>query len=578
MKPKVDSSNRENGGTGSSLPNSSLPSNFIRNIIIEDLKQNKNDGRVHTRFPPEPNGYLHIGHAKSICLNFGLAAELGGLCNLRFDDTNPSKEDIEYVDSIMDSVHWLGFDWGDRLFYASDYFDRLYDFAVQLIKKGKAYVCDLSAAEIRQYRGTLTEPGRNSPYRERTAEENLDLFERMRNGESEEGARVLRAKIDMSSGNLNMRDPVIYRIIKASHHRTGDKWCIYPMYDFAHGLSDSLEGITHSICTLEFEDHRPLYDWFLDELQVFHPQQIEFARLNLTYTVMSKRKLLKLVEDGHVKGWDDPRMPTLVGLRRRGYTPQSIRTFCERIGVAKRDSIVDMALLEHCVREDLNLRAPRVMAVLRPLKVVIESYPEDRVEELDAVNNPEDSGMGSRKVPFSRVLYIEREDFMENPPKKFFRLAPGREVRLRYGYYIKCVDVVKDEKTGEPIELRCTHDPETRGGWSPDGRKVQATLHWVSAPHALPAEVRLYDRLLSKADPSEDKEVDFRSLLNPDSLEALNSCKVEPSLAGAAPGSSYQFERLGYFCVDPDSSGDRLVFNRTVSLRDTWAKIMKAGK
>jgi len=577
MKPKADK-NIESGAAGKSLSASSLPPNFIRNIIIEDLKHNKNGGRVHTRFPPEPNGYLHIGHAKSICLNFGLAAEFGGLCNLRFDDTNPSKEDVEYVDSIMESVHWLGFDWSDRLFYASDYFEQLCDFAVQLVKKGKAYVCDLSAEEIREYRGTLTEPGRNSPFRDRTVEQNLDLFERMRAGELDEGACVLRAKIDMASGNLNMRDPVLYRILKASHHRTVDQWCIYPMYDFAHGLCDSLEGITHSICTLEFEDHRPLYDWFLDELEVFHPQQIEFARLNLTYTVMSKRKLLKLVEEGHVKGWDDPRMPTLVGLRRRGYTPESIRTFCERIGVAKRDSIVDMALLEHCAREDLNLRAPRVMAVLRPLKVVVENYPEDLIEELDAVNNPEDAGMGSRKVPFSRVLYIEREDFMENPPKKFFRLAPGREVRLRYGYYIKCVDVIKDEKTEEPIELRCTYDPETRGGWSPDGRKVQATLHWVSAAHALPAEVRLYDRLLSKPDPAEDKEVDFRSLLNPDSLELLDSCKVEPSLAGATPGSSYQFERLGYFCVDPDSSGDRLVFNRTVPLRDTWAKIMKAGQ
>jgi len=577
MKPKADK-NIESGAAGKSLSASSPPPNFIRNIIIEDLKHNKNGGRVHTRFPPEPNGYLHIGHAKSICLNFGLAAEFGGLCNLRFDDTNPSKEDVEYVDSIMESVHWLGFDWSDRLFYASDYFEQLCDFAVQLVKKGKAYVCDLSAEEIREYRGTLTEPGRNSPFRDRTVEENLDLFERMRAGELDEGACVLRAKIDMASGNLNMRDPVLYRILKASHHRTVDQWCIYPMYDFAHGLCDSLEGITHSICTLEFEDHRPLYDWFLDELEVFHPQQIEFARLNLTYTVMSKRKLLKLVEEGHVKGWDDPRMPTLVGLRRRGYTPESIRTFCERIGVAKRDSIVDMALLEHCAREDLNLRAPRVMAVLRPLKVVVENYPEDLIEELDAVNNPEDAGMGSRKVPFSRVLYIEREDFMENPPKKFFRLAPGREVRLRYGYYIKCVDVIKDETTEQPIELRCTYDPETRGGWSPDGRKVQATLHWVSAAHALPAEVRLYDRLLSKPDPAEDKEVDFRSLLNPDSLELLDSCKVEPSLAGATPGSSYQFERLGYFCVDPDSSGDRLVFNRTVPLRDTWAKIMKAGQ
>jgi len=562
--------------TGNSIP--ALPPNFIRNIIIEDLKNNKNDGRVHTRFPPEPNGYLHIGHAKSICINFGLAAEFGGLCNLRFDDTNPSKEEVEYVESIKDSVRWLGFDWGERMFYASDYFDQLYDFAIQLIEKGKAYVCDLSPDEIREYRGTLTEPGKNSPYRDRSVEENLDLFVRMRNGEFAEGSRVLRAKIDMSSGNLNMRDPVIYRILKVPHHRTGDKWCIYPMYDFAHGLSDSLEGITHSICTLEFEDHRPLYDWFLDELGVYHPQQIEFARLNLTYTVMSKRKLLKLVEEGTVNGWDDPRMPTLVGLKRRGYTPEAIRDFCERIGVAKRDSIVDIALLEHCLREDLNLRAPRVMAVLHPLRVVIENYPEGQVEELDAVNNPEDESMGKRKVPFSRVLYVERDDFMENPPKKFHRLAPGREVRLRYGYYIKCVDAVKDEKTGEVVELRCTYDPATRGGWSPDGRRVQATLHWVSAAHAVPAEIRLYDRLLSAANPADEKESDFRALLNPNSLEVLRSCQLEPSLAGAKPGDRYQFERLGYFCVDPDSSEKMLVFNRTVQLRDTWAKIKQTEK
>ncbi|MCK8601013.1 glutamine--tRNA ligase/YqeY domain fusion protein [Desulfoferrobacter suflitae] len=561
-----------------SLPNVSSPPNFIRNMILEDLKKNKNDGRVHTRFPPEPNGYLHIGHAKSICINFGLAREFDGLCNLRFDDTNPSKEDVEYVESIKDSVRWLGFDWDDRLYYASDYFDQLYDYAIQLIKKGKAFVCDLSPEEIREFRGTLTEPGRNSPYRDRSVEENLDLFQRMRAGEFKEGSRVLRAKIDMGSGNLNMRDPVIYRILKVSHHRTGDKWCIYPMYDFAHGLSDSLEGITHSICTLEFEDHRPLYDWFLDQLGVFHPQQIEFARLNLTYTVMSKRKLLKLVQEGHVHGWDDPRMPTLVGLRRRGYTPEAIRVFCERIGVAKRDSVVDLALLEHCLREDLNLRAPRVMAVLRPLKVVIENYAEDLVEELEAVNNPEDAAMGTRKVPFSRVLYIERDDFMENPPKKFFRLAPGREVRLRYGYYIKCVDLIKDETSGEPVELRCTYDPATRGGWSPDGRKVKATLHWVSAAHALNAEVRLYDRLFTKPDPSEEKDVDFQSLLNPNSVEVLKRCKIEPSVAAAAPGSRFQFERQGYFCVDPDSSNDILVFNRTVQLRDTWAKIMQAEK
>ncbi|MBW1739879.1 MAG: glutamine--tRNA ligase/YqeY domain fusion protein [Deltaproteobacteria bacterium] len=554
--------------------------NFIRNIIAEDLKANKNDGRVHTRFPPEPNGYLHIGHAKSVCLNFGLAAENGGLCNLRFDDTNPSKEDIEYVESIKSDVRWLGFDWGDRLFYASDYFEQLYQYAVQLIKLGKAYVCDLSAEEIREYRGTLTEPGKDSPYRTRSVEENLDLFERMRAGEFEDGSRVLRAKIDMASGNLNMRDPVIYRILRATHHRTGDKWCIYPMYDFAHGLSDSIEGITHSICTLEFEDHRPLYDWFLDELKVYHPQQIEFARLNLSYTVLSKRKLIELVEGGYVTGWDDPRMPTISGLRRRGFTPESIRNFCERIGVAKRDSIVDMALLEHCIREDLNERAPRVMGVLRPLRVVIDNYPEDQVEELDAPYHPENPGMGSRKVPFSRVLYIEREDFCEDPPKKFFRLAPGREVRLRYAYYITCVRVVKDEQTGEVLELHCTYDPETRGGWSSDGRKVKGTLHWVSAAHSLEAEVRLYDRLFVKANPSGEKDgPDFKTYLNPKSLETLTSCRVEPSLAGAAPGSRYQFERLGYFCVDSvDSSDSKLVFNRTVSLRDSWAKIAKKEK
>jgi len=559
---------------------STLPPNFIRNIIAEDLKADKNEGRVHTRFPPEPNGYLHIGHAKSICLNFGLAAEFGGLCNFRFDDTNPSKEEIEYVESIMEDVRWLGFDWGDRRFYASDYFDKLYEYALQLTKDGKAYVDDLSADEIREYRGTLTEPGRESPYRNRSVEENLELLERMRAGEFEDGSRVLRAKIDMASGNLNMRDPVIYRVLHATHHRTGDKWCIYPMYDFAHGQSDSIEGVTHSICTLEFEDHRPLYDWFLEELKIYHPQQIEFARLNLTYTVMSKRKLVELVEEGHVTGWDDPRMPTISGLRRRGYTPESIRNFCERIGVAKRDSTVDMALLEHRVREDLNQRAPRVMGVLRPLRVVIENYPEDRVEELEAVNNPEDPSMGTRNVPFSRVLYIEQEDFLENPPKKFFRLAPGREVRLRYAYFITCIGVVKDEQTGEVVELRCTYDPKTRGGDSPDGRKVKATLHWVSADHALEAEVRLYDRLFLKANPLGEKgEADFKTLLNPDSLETLTSSRVEPSLSGAAPGSIYQFERQGYFCVDSvDSSEGRLVFNRTVTLRDRWAKIQKAQK
>jgi len=553
--------------------------NFIRNIIAEDLKANKNEGRVMTRFPPEPNGYLHVGHAKSICLNFGIAAEFGGVCNLRFDDTNPSKEDVEYVESIKSDVQWLGFDWGDRLFFASDYFDQLYQYAVRLIKDGKAYVCDLSAEEIREYRGTLTEPGRDSPYRSRPVEENLELFERMRAGQFEDGSRVLRAKIDMASSNLNMRDPTIYRIRRAEHHRTGNKWCIYPMYDFAHCLSDSVEGITHSLCSLEFEDNRPLYDWFLDELKVYHPQQIEFARLNLSYTVLSKRKLVQLVEQGYVTGWDDPRMPTLSGMRRRGYTPESIRNFCERIGVAKRESIVDMALLEYCIREDLNQRAPRVMGVLRPLRVVIDNYPEDQVEELNGPYHPEDPSMGSRKIPFSRVLYIEREDFREDPPKKFFRLAPGREVRLRYAYYVKCVGVVKDEKTGEVIEVHCTYDPETRGGWSPDGRKVKGTLHWVSVPHSLKAEVRLYDRLFNKANPTGEKEADFKTYLNPDSLETLTSCRVEPSLAGAAPGSRYQFERLGYFCVDSvDSFDGSLVFNRTITLRDSWAKIEKREK
>jgi glutaminyl-tRNA synthetase len=553
------------------------PPNFIRNIIAEDLKTNKYSGRVHTRFPPEPNGYLHIGHAKSICLNFGLAAEYGGLCNLRFDDTNPSKESIEYVESIMEDVRWLGFDWGDRLFYASDYFDQLYEYAIQLIEDGKAYVDDLSSEEIKEHRGTLTRSGRDSPYRNRSVEENLDLFERMRAGEFEDGSHVLRAKIDMASPNLNMRDPVIYRILRAEHHRTGNKWCIYPMYDFTHCISDSIEGITHSICTLEFEDHRPLYDWFLDELKLYHPQQIEFARLNLSYTMMSKRMLLELVEQGYIRGWDDPRVPTISGLRRRGYTPESIRDFSERIGVAKRDSVVDIALLEHCLREDLNKRAQRVMAVLRPLRVVIDNYPGDKVEELDAVNNPEDPSMGTRKLPFSRVLYIEREDFLEDPPKNFFRLAPGREIRLRYAYFVKCVGVVKDEQSGEVVELHCTYDPKTRGGWAPDGRKVKATLHWVSAAHAIKAEVRLYDHLFTKADPSEEKDGDFKEYLNPNSLETLTSCCVEPSLKGAYPGGRYQFERLGYFCVDPvDSSEDALVFNRTVTLRDTWARIQKA--
>ncbi|HPA13636.1 MAG TPA: glutamine--tRNA ligase/YqeY domain fusion protein [Desulfobacterales bacterium] len=558
----------------------SLPPNFIRNIIEEDLKTNKYEGRVATRFPPEPNGYLHIGHAKSICLNFGLAVEYEGTCNLRFDDTNPSKEESEYVQSIQNDVRWLGFDWKDRLFYASDYFEQLYAYAVQLIQIDKAYVDDLSAEEIREYRGTLTQPGKNSPYRTRSVDENLDLFRRMREGEFENGSRVLRAKIDMASPNLNMRDPVMYRILRSIHHRTDDRWCIYPMYDFAHCISDSIEGITHSICTLEFEDHRPLYDWFLDELKVYHPQQIEFARLNLSYTVMSKRKLRELVEQGYVAGWDDPRMPTISGIRKRGYTPESVRNFCERIGVARRDSMVDMALLEYCIREDLNLRAPRVMAVLHPLKVVIENYPEDRVEELEAVNNPEDPGMGSRKVPFSRVIYIEREDFREDAPKKFYRLAPGCEVRLRYGYYIKCEKVVKDEQTGEVIELRCSYDPETRGGWAADGRKVKGTLHWVSAAHSIPAQVRLYDRLFVKANPVEEKsDVDFKSYINPNSLEILESCRVEPSLNNATSGNRYQFERLGYFCVDSmDSRKGQPVFNRIVTLRDTWAKIEQKEK
>ena len=557
---------------------SELYRSFIHDIIDEDLRTNKYSGRVHTRFPPEPNGYLHIGHAKSICLNFGIAAEYNGRCNLRFDDTNPVKEEQEYIDSIIEDVRWLGFDWEDRLYYASDYFEQMYQYAVQLIKAGKAYVDELSAEEIRDYRGTLTEPGRHSPYRDRPIEENLDLFQRMRAGEFPDGSRVLRAKIDMTSRNLNMRDPVMYRILHAEHPRTGDKWCIYPMYDWAHGLEDSIEGITHSICTLEFEDHRPLYDWFLDELGIYHPRQIEFARLNLNYTMMSKRRLLELVREGFVSGWDDPRMPTISGLRRRGYTPESIRNFAQYIGVAKTDSTIDIALLEHSLREDLNRRAQRVMGVLRPLRVVIENYPERQVEELDVVNNPENPGAGTRKVPFSRVLYIEREDFREEPPPKFFRLAPGREVRLRCAYFITCVDVVRDEQSGEVIELRCTYDPATRGGDSPDGRKVKATLHWVSVEHALEAEVRLYDRLFRKEDPTDVEEgADFKDYLNPNSAEILTSCRVEPGLAGAKPGNRYQFERQGYFCVDPDSSAGKLVFNRTVPLRDTWAKIEKRG-
>lgn len=553
------------------------PTNFIKQIVEEDIKNNKHDARVHTRFPPEPNGYLHIGHAKSISLNFGIAEEYNGLCNLRMDDTNPTKEESEYVNAIVEDLKWLGFEWGDRFYYASDYFEKLYEYAVRLIRDGRAYVCDLTAEEMREYRGTLKEPGKESPYRGRSVEENLDLFERMRAGEFEDGSRTLRAKIDMRSGNINMRDPVIYRIQRASHHRTGDAWCIYPMYDYAHCVSDSIEGITHSLCTLEFEDHRPLYDWFLDELKVFHPQQIEFARLNLDYTVVSKRKLIQLVNEGHVKGWDDPRMPTILGLRRRGFTPESIRSFCEKIGVAKAESSVDIALLEYCVREDLNKHAPRVMAVLRPLKVVIDNYPEGQTEEMDAVNNPEDPGAGKRKVPFSKEIYIERDDFMEDPPKKFFRLAPGREVRLRYAYFVTCVSVVKDETTGEIKELHCTYDPATRGGDAPDGRKVKATMHWVSAEHSLKAEVRLYDRLFEKPNPDDPKdEADFKAYLNPDSLETLSNCRVEPGLAAAASGSRFQFERLGYFCVDPDSSEGKPVFNRTVTLRDRWAKIRKS--
>jgi glutaminyl-tRNA synthetase len=553
---------------------------FIRTIVNEDKNTNKYGGRVHTRFPPEPNGYLHIGHAKSICLNFGVAEEFGGVANLRFDDTNPTKEELEYVESIQQDVRWLGFDWDDRLFYASDYFDQLYEYAVQLIKKGKAYVDDLSAAEIREYRGTLTEPGKNSPYRNRAIEENMDLFERMKAGEFPDGTRTLRAKIDMASPNITLRDPVLYRILNVPHHRTGDKWCIYPMYDFTHCLSDSIEGITHSLCTLEFENNRALYDWVLDNLEVYHPQQIEFARLNLSYTVLSKRKLLQLVQDEVVDGWDDPRMPTLSGLRRRGYTPEAINNFCNHIGVAKKNSIIEIALLEHYLRQDLNQRAPRRMGVLRPLRVVITNYPEDQVEELEAVNNPEDPTMGTRMVPFSRELYIEQNDFREDPPKKFFRLAPGREVRLRYGYFITCVGVVKDENTGEVVELHCTYDPQTRGGSAPDGRKVKATLHWVSAAHAVPVEVRLYDRLFSVPNPEDVEEgSDFRSNLNPNSLEVLDDSVVEKSLADAAPGTIYQFERQGYFILDSsDSAPGKLVFNRTISLRDSWAKIEKSMK
>ena len=550
---------------------------FIRQEVQEDLRTNRFGGRVHTRFPPEPNGYLHLGNTTAFCLDFGIAEDFGGLCNLRFDDTNPTKESIEYVESQKEDIRWLGFDWEDREFYASDYFEQLYEYAVKLIKKGKAYVCDLSSDEIREYRGTLTEPGVDSPYRNRPVEENLNLFERMRGGEFSDGARTLRAKIDMASPNLNMRDPVMYRILHATHYRQGDKWCIYPTYDFAHGQSDSIEGITHSLCSQEFEDHRPLYDWYLDELEIYHPRQIEFARRNFSYTVVSKRWLIRLVEGGHVNGWDDPRLPTLSGMRRRGYTPEAIRDFCNRIGMSKSDNLIDISLLEYCLRQDLNIRAPRVMAVLRPLKVIIDNYPEGEVEELDAENNPEDENMGSRKISFSREIYIEREDFMEDPPRKYFRLAPGREVRLRHAYYITCVDVVKDERTGEVTELHCTYDPETRGGWSEDGRRVRGTLHWVSAPHALEAEVRLFDHLFTKPNPNDvEAGSDFREYLNPNSLEVLQSCLVESSLAGAVPGTQYQFLRTGYFCVDPDSSDEKLVFNRAVTLRDTWAKIQRA--
>jgi glutaminyl-tRNA synthetase len=550
-----------------------IQKDFIREIIDEDLKSNKYKGRVHTRFPPEPNGYLHIGHAKSICLNFGIAEDYKGKCNLRFDDTNPSKEEEEYVKSIIEDVKWLGFDWEDRLLFGSDYFDRMYEYAVQLIKKGKAYVDDLSAEEISNLRGTLTRPGVESFYRDRSIEENLELFEKMKAGEFADGEKVLRAKIDMAHPNLNMRDPVMYRILHESHHRQKDKWCIYPMYDWAHGLEDSMEGITHSICTLEFENHRPLYDWFLDALGVYHPQQIEFARLNLTYTVMSKRMLLELVEGKYVNGWNDPRLPTISGMRRRGYSPSAIRTFCSRIGVAKVNSMVDFDFLEHCVRNDLNKTAPRFMGVLRPLRVIIENYPEKKVEEFEAINNPEDPKAGTRKIHFSRELYIEQGDFMEDPPKKFYRLAPGREVRFRYSFLVTCNEAVK--KNGEVVELRCNIDPETRGGYAPDGRKVKSTIHWVSAPHAIDAEVRLYDRLFTVIDPSVQKDTDFKNFLNPDSLEFLKSCKVEPSLKKLKPLDRFQFERLGYFCIDPDTTKDNLVINRTVTLRDTWARLQK---
>lgn len=546
---------------------------FIREIIDEDIKTNKYNGRVHTRFPPEPNGYLHIGHAKSICLNFGIAEDYGGLCNLRFDDTNPTKEEEEYTKSIIEDVKWLGFDWEDRLYFASSYFDQMYEYAVQLVEAGKAYVDDLNAKQIAEYRGTLTQAGRNSPHRKRTIEENLELLDRMKSGEFSDGEKVLRAKIDMGHPNLNMRDPVVYRILHATHHHTGDKWCIYPMYDWAHGLEDSIEGITHSICTLEFENHRPLYDWFLDALGVYHPQQIEFARLNLTYTIMSKRMLLELVEGGYVKGWDDPRLPTISGMRRRGYSPAAIRNFCKRIGVAKVNSIVDIEFLEHCIREDLNKTAPRFMGVLHPLKIVIENYPEDKVEEMDAIINPENPDAGTRKVPFSKIIYIEQSDFMEEPPKKFYRLAPSREVRLRYAYFLTCKEVIKE---GNKIkELICTIDPATKGGYAPDGRKVKSTIHWVSKNHAIDVEIRLYDRLFTVDDPAGQKDADYKDFLNPKSLEVLKDCKVEPMIKNLKPFDRFQFERIGYFCIDPDKTSEKVVINQTVGLRDKWAKIQK---
>ena len=551
------------------------PTDFIRSAIEEENRTNRFNTRVHTRFPPEPNGYLHIGHAKAIYIDFGVAEDNGGKCNLRFDDTNPTKEDVEYVDAIKDDIHWLGFDWDDREFFASDYFDQLYEYALILIKKGKAYVDDLSADEIREHRGTLTEPGRESPFRDRMVPENLDLFERMKKGEFPDGTRVLRAKIDMTSGNINMRDPVMYRILHTPpHHRTGSKWCIYPMYDFAHGQSDSIEGVTHSLCSLEYEAHRPLYDWFLDELEIYHPRQIEFARLNLSFTVMSKRRLIRLVQEGYVKGWDDPRMPTIHGLRRRGYTSESVRKFLDLVGVAKNDSIIDIALLEHCLRDDLNKKALRKMAVLHPIKVVIDNYPDGMVEELDAINNPEDPLAGTRKIPFTKELFIEKDDFCEVPPPKYYRLFPGNEVRLRYGYLITCTGVTKDPISGEIVEIHCNYDPATRGGDAPDGRRVKSTIHWVSATHSIPAEVRLYERLFSQEDPYELEEgQDFTANINPNSMEIINHCRVEPDLRTSRPGDIFQFERVGYFCVDPDTADRSLVFNRAVSLKDSWSKI-----